>query len=144
MGGERELEEIHMPDDPTRLVQHGPVDVVLSLRTSHGEERMVLGGRTTTQHLRPNGAIIVVRPQFTAGHPPAVRRGDLVKLGFRRSGETLDALGAVSWIRPKAFLPSGLAVSLIGVTFEWDPDEMALPLAAFLARPTLAPWSKAR
>src|ERR1041384_8602075 len=90
-----EPEEIHMPEDPARLVQHGPVDVLVSLRTSHGEERVVLGGRTTTQHLRPNGAIVVVRPQFTAGHASPLKRAAIVKLVFRRSGETIDALGAV-------------------------------------------------
>jgi hypothetical protein len=142
MGGERDVEEIHMPDDPSRLVQHGQIDVLLTLRTSHGEERVVLGGRTTTQHLRPNGAIVVVRPQFTAGHTPPIRRGDSLRLGLRRSGETMEALGVVSWVRPKAFLPSGLAVSLVGVTFEWDADEMALPIAAFVARPTVPPGSK--
>src|SRR5436309_8544223 len=103
MGEGREPEEIRMPDDPARLVQHGQVDVLVTLRTSQGEERIVLGGRTMTQHLRPNGAIVVVRPQFASGKPPAIKRGDLVKLGLRRSGETLEAQGSVSWVRPKAF-----------------------------------------
>lgn len=142
MGEGREPEEIRMPDDPARLVQHGQVDVLMTLRTSHGEERIVLGGRTMTQHIRPNGAIVVVRPQFSAGKPPGIKRGDLVKLGFRRSGESLEAPGTVSFVRPKAFLPSGLAVSLIGVTFEWDAEEMALPIAAFVARPTVPPPSE--
>jgi hypothetical protein len=139
MGDAREVDEIRMPDDPARLVQHGQVDVLLALRTPHGDERVVLGGRTTTQHLRPNGAIIVVRPQFVAGRPPPLRRGDALKLGLRRSGESMEAPGVVSWVRPKAFLPSGLAVSLVGVTFEWDAEEMALPLAAFVAEPSLPP-----
>ncbi len=138
MSSRDELEEIRMPEEPARLVQHGPVDALVSIRSSRGEERVVLGGRTTTQHLRPNGAIVVVRPQFGAGQTP-LKRNDLVKIVFRRSGATLDALGVVSWLRPKAFLPSGLAVSLVGVTFDWDADEMALDVAAFLARPTSPP-----
>lgn len=142
MGAGREPEEIRMPDDPARLVQHGQVDVFLTLRTSHGEERVILGGRTTTQYLRPNGAIVIVRPQFAAGKPVGIKRGDLVKLSLRRSGESIEAHGTVSWVRPKAFLPSGLAVSLVGVTFDWDAEEMALPLAAFLARPSLPPSSR--
>ena len=142
MGAGQEPEEIRMPEDPAKLIQHGQVDVLLHLRTAQGEERVVFGGRTVTQHLRPNGAIVVVRPQFASGKPPGIKRGDLVKLGFRRSGESLEATGVVSWVRPKAFLPSGLAVSLVGVTFEWNAEEMALPIAAFVARPTLPPPSK--
>lgn len=134
-----EPEEIRMPEDPARLVQHGPVDALVSVRTLQGEERVILGGRTTTQHLRPRGAIVIVRPQFTAGQTPPIRRSDLVRIVFRRSGETLDVPGVVSWVRPKAFLPSGLAVSLVGVTFEWNAEEMALSLAAFLARATVPP-----
>lgn len=142
MSSRAELDEIRMPDEPARLVQHGPIDALLSIRTPRGDERVVLGGRTTTQYLRPNGAIVIVRPQFSAGQVPPLKRSDFVKIVFRRSAETLDALGVVSWLRPKAFLPSGLAVSLVGVTFEWDPEEMALPVAAFIARPTLPPGSK--
>ena len=128
-----------MPDEPARLVQHDFVEVWMSLLTSQGEQRSLLAGRCTSPHLRPNGAIIVVRPPFDAGRPP-VRRGDGVTARFKRSlGELLDASGKVSWIRPKAFLPSGLAVSLVGVTFDWDAEEHALELAAFLSRKSAAP-----
>lgn len=134
-----EPEEIRMPDDPSRLVQHDTVEVWMSLRTSHGEERSLLAGRCTTPHLRPNGAIVVVRPPFEASRTP-VRRGDSVSARFKRTlGEVMDAAGHVSWIRPKAFLPSGLAVSLVGLTFDWDPAEHALEVAAFLARKSAAP-----
>jgi hypothetical protein len=133
-----DAEEIRMPDEPARLIQHGPVDVLLSLRSAHGERRPVLAGRSTTQHLRPNGAILVIRPQLTT--MPPVKRGDSVHAKFRRSqSEMLDADATVSWVRPKAFLPSGLAVSLIGVTFDWDPMERELEVAAFLSRQSLVP-----
>jgi hypothetical protein len=138
----REPEEIRMPDEPARLVQHNPIDVLITLCVSATEERSVLVGRSTTPHLRPNGAIVVVRPQLEAGRMPPLRRGDTVRAKFRRGGATLDADGTVSWIRPKAFLPSGLAVSLIGITFSWDAEAMALELAAFLARPSLPPSSR--
>jgi hypothetical protein len=57
----------------------------------------------------------------------------------RSQNEVLEAAGAVSWVRPKAFLPSGQSVSLVGVTFEWDAEEHALEVAAFLARPSVPP-----
>jgi hypothetical protein len=135
-----ESEEIRMPDEPGRLIQHSPVDSLLTLRTGQGEERAVLAGRCTTQHLRPNGAILVVRPPFAAGAPPPLKRTDSVRVKFRRPHEEpIEADGVVSWVRPKAFLPSGLSVSLIGITFDWDAEEMALEIAAFLARQSLAP-----
>ncbi len=128
-----------MPDEPARLVQHGPVDCLLTLRTAQGEERVVLAGRCTTQHLRPNGAILVIRPPFGSGGQP-VKRTDAVRVKFRRSGRVeLEANGIISWVRPKAFLPSGLSVSLAGVTFDWDAEEMALEVAAFLAQPSIVP-----
>jgi hypothetical protein len=134
-----EPEEIRMPDDPARLVQHDFVEVWMSLLTSQGEQRSLLAGRCTTPHLRPNGAIVVVRPPFEAGRPP-VRRGDGVTARFKRSlGELFDASGKVSWIRPKAFLPSGLAVSLVGITFDWEADDHGLELAAFLSRKSASP-----
>ena len=137
---EAEVEEIRMPDEPGRLTAHSSVDVTLTLRTSHGEEKPLLAGRLTTQYIRPNGVIIVVRPQLVAGRPTPVKRPDLVHVRLRRSqNETLEADGVVSWVRPKAFLPSGQAVSFIGVTFEGDPDERALELAAFLARVSAPP-----
>jgi hypothetical protein len=133
-----DAEEIRMPDEPGRLIQHGPVDVLLSLRSVHGEQRPVLAGRCTTPHLRPNGAILVVRPQLTT--MPPVKRADTVHAKFRRSqSELLDVDATVSWVRPKAFLPSGLAVSLIGITFDWDPAERVLQVAAFLSRQSIVP-----
>ena|SRR5689334_3228044 len=137
---EAEGEEIRMPDEPGRLTAHSSVDVTLTLRTSHGEEKPLLAGRCTSQYIRPNGVIIAVRPQLVAGRPTPVKRSDLVHVRLRRSqNETLEADGVVSWVRPKAFLPSGQAVSFIGVTFEGDPDERALELAAFLARVSAPP-----
>ena len=128
-----EREEIRMPDEPGRLLQHDPINVLLMLRSGQGEERSVLAGRMTTQHLRPTGVIIVVRPQIT-GAPP-VKRSDVVRVKLRRSEQdSLEAEGTVSWVRQKAFPPSGLAVSLVGVTFDWDAEEKALEVAAFLAR----------
>ena len=133
-------EEIQAPEEPARLVQHEPVDVLLTHRRSQGEERTVLAGRSSTQHLRPNGAIVIVRPPFEPARPSPVKRGDAVHARFKRTGRVpLEAEGVVSWIRPKAFLPSGLAVSLVGITFDWDPDEMGLEVAAFLARHSLRP-----
>jgi hypothetical protein len=165
---EAEAEEIRMPDEPGRLMAHSSVDVTLTLRTSHArearasgassggtaprgargaatphkqnEEKPLLAGRCTTHYVRPNGVIIEVRPQLVAGRPAPVKRPDLVHVRLRRSqNETLEADGVVSWVRPKAFLPSGQAVSFIGVTFDGDPDERALELAAFLARPSAPP-----
>ena len=137
---EAEAEEIRMPDEPGRLMAHSSVDVTLTLRTSHGEEKPLLAGRCTTHYVRPNGVIIEVRPQLVAGRPAPVKRPDLVHVRLRRSqNETLEADGVVSWVRPKAFLPSGQAVSFIGVTFDGDPDERALELAAFLARASAPP-----
>jgi hypothetical protein len=116
------------------------VDLMVTLRTAQGEARPVLGGRCTTPHLRPNGVIVVVKPQIQAGQSMIVKRSDTVTVTLRRSqAERLEAPGVVSWVRPRAFLPSGLAVSLFGVTFDWDPEEMVLEVAAFLARPSLPP-----
>jgi hypothetical protein len=135
-----ESEEIRMPDEPSRLVQHSPVDVLVTLRSGLGEERSVLAGRCTTPHVRPNGVIVVVRPQLEGNRMPPVKRMDSVHVRLKRSlDEVLDADGTVSWVRPKAFLPSGLAVSLVGVTFDWDPEEHVLEVAAFLARQSIAP-----
>jgi hypothetical protein len=135
-----DAEEIRMPDDPARLIQHGPVDVLITVVTGQGEQRPVLGGRCTTSHLRPNGAIVVVKPQLPAHQMPPVKRSDAVHVRYRRSqSEALDADGTVSWVRQRAFLPSGLAVSFIGITFGWDADERALEVAAFLARQSLPP-----
>jgi hypothetical protein len=135
-----EPEEIRMPDEPSRLIQHGSVDVLVTLRSGQGEERPVLAGRCTTPHLRPNGVIVVVRPQLDANRMPPVKRSDSVRVRLKRSlDEVLEADGTVSWVRPKAFLPSGLAVSLVGVTFDWDAEERALEIAAFLARQSLLP-----
>jgi hypothetical protein len=133
-----ETEEIRMPDDPARLLQHRQVDVLVTLVGSQGDERPVLAGRCVTQHLRPNGAILVVRPPITGASP--LKRADLVRAKFRRSqSDALEATGVVSWVRAKAFLPSGLSVSLIGITFDWDPEEMTLEVAAFLSAPSAAP-----
>jgi hypothetical protein len=65
----------------------------------------------------------------------ALKRGDTVRLRLKRTAQSvpLETTATVTWVRPRAFLPSGLAVSLVGFTFEWDPDEMALEVAAFLA-----------
>jgi hypothetical protein len=135
-----EPEEIRMPDEPARLIQHSPIDVIVTLRTGQREERPVLAGRCTTPHLRPTGVIIVVRPQLDANRLPPVRRSDSVRVRLKRSlDELLEADGTVSWVRPKAFLPSGLAVSLVGVTFDWDAEEHVLEVAAFLARQSFAP-----
>jgi hypothetical protein len=135
-----ESEEIRMPDEPARLIQHGSVDVLVTLRTGQGEERPLLTGRCTTPHLRPNGVIIVVRPQLDANRMPPVKRSDSVRVRLKRTlDEVLEANGTVSWVRPKAFLPSGLAVSLLGVTFDWDAEEHGLEVAAFLARQSLPP-----
>jgi len=137
---DHEPEEIRMPDDPARLLQHAPVDVLITLRAAQGEERTVLAGRCTTPHLRPNGAIVVVRPQLDVGRAPPLKRADVVHVRLKRSGdEVLDGDGVVSWVRPKAFLPSGQAVSLVGVTFSWDAEEKVFEVAAFLSRPSLPP-----
>ena len=138
------LEEIRMPDDPARLVLHSPVDVLFVLSTLAGEERSVLAGRCMTPHLRPNGAIVVIRPPLDAARGAPIKRTDSVRARFRRSGETLEASGIVSWVRPKAFLPSGLAVSLVGVTFEGDAEAMALEIAAFLGKAEGPPSSGSR
>lgn len=137
-----ESDEIRMPDDPARLLQHGAVDVLVTLRSGQAEERSVLAGRCTSPHVRPNGVIIVVRPQLDPGRMPPVKRSDKVRVRLKRSqAEILEADGTVSWVRPKAFLPSGLAVSLVGVTFDWDAEERVLEVAAFLARQSLLPPS---
>ncbi len=122
---------IEFPENASDLVQHEPINVALFLVTAKAE-RPVLAGRTTTTHLRPNGAILQVRPQFQRPWP--VKMADPVKVRFMKgaTGEPLYATGHVEWVRERAFLPSGLGVTLVGVTFEWDVDEMALEVAAFL------------
>lgn len=135
-----ERDEIRMPEEPAKLLQHAPIDVMLAVRSGQGEERPVLGGRCTTPHLRPNGVIVVVKPQVAHGQALPVKRADAVRVRLRRSqNESLETDGTVSWVRPKAFLPSGLAVSLVGITFDWDAAENALEVAAFLARPSVPP-----
>jgi len=135
-----EVDEIRMPEDPGRLIAHGAVDVLMTLRTGQGEERPLLVGRCTTHHLRPNGVIVVVRPQLVANRSQPVKRADTVHVRLKRSrDETLEANGVVSWVRAKAFLPSGLAVSLIGITFDGDPDERVFEVTAFLSRQSAAP-----
>jgi len=135
-----EADEIRMPEEPGRLMAHSAVDVLMTLRTGQGEERPLLAGRCTTHHLRPNGVIVVVRPQLVANRPPPVKRTDAVHVRLKRSqDETLQADGVVSWVRAKAFLPSGLAVSLIGITFDGDPDERVFEVTAFLSRKSATP-----
>jgi hypothetical protein len=135
-----DAEEIRLPDDPSRLIQHTPIDVLITVVTGQGEQRPVLGGRCSTPHLRPNGAIVVVKPQLPPNQMPPVKRSDAVHVRFRRSqNETLEVDGTVSWVRQKAFLPSGLAVSFVGITFGWDAEDRALEVAAFLARQSLLP-----
>ena len=103
-----EREEIRMPEEPARLIQHGPIDVLITLSLPSGEARAVLQGRTSTQHLRANGVIVAVRPPLDASRMPPLRRSDAVCTRFRRSGESLEATGVVSWVRTKAvFLPTG-------------------------------------
>lgn len=128
-----ESEEIRMPDDPSRLVQHGPIAVRLTLLTRKGERRPVLGGRCTTHHLRPNGAIVEIRPQIAPPSPLPLKRRDTVEVELKLMNQPPLRSGAeVSWVRPKAFLPNGLAVSLVGLTFDWNPGDMALEVAAFV------------
>ena len=135
-----EVDEIRMPEDPGRLIAHTAVDVLMTLRTGQGEERPLLAGRCTTHHLRPNGVIVVVRPQLVANRPQPLKRSDTVHVRLKRSqNETMEVDGVVSWVRAKAFLPSGLAVSLIGVTFDGDPDERVFEVTAFLSRQSAAP-----
>ena len=135
-----EADEIRMPEEPGRLMAHSAVDVLMTLRTGQGEERPLFAGRCTTHHLRPNGVIVVVRPQLVANRPPPVKRSDVVHVRLKRSqDETLQANGVVSWVRAKAFLPSGLAVSLIGITFDGDPDERVFEVTAFLSRKSATP-----
>jgi hypothetical protein len=135
-----EADEIRMPEEPGRLMAHSAVDVLMTLRTGQGEERPLLAGRCTTHHLRPNGVIVVVRPQLVANRPTPVKRSDAVHVRLKRSqDETLQADGVVSWVRAKAFLPSGLAVSLIGITFDGDPDERVFEVTAFLSRKSATP-----
>lgn len=135
-----EVDEIRMPPEPGHLVAHSAVDVQMTLRSGQGEQRPLLSGRCTTHHLRPNGVIVVVRPQLVANRPAPVKRTDAVHVRLKRSqGETMEVDGVVSWVRPKAFLPSGLAVSLVGVTFDGDPDERVLEVTTFLSRHSVTP-----
>ncbi|HVU03212.1 MAG TPA: hypothetical protein VHE30_15735 [Polyangiaceae bacterium] len=135
-----EADEIRMPDEPARLLQHAPVDVLITLRTAQGESKPVLGGRCSTPHVRPNGLIAVVKPPFDAGRVPPLKRAEAVHVRLKRSREELlEADGVVSWVRPKAFLPSGQSVTLVGITFEWDPEEHVLEVAAFLSRASVPP-----
>ena len=135
-----DVDEIWMPEEPGRLMAHSAVDVQMMLRTPQGEERPLLAGRCTTHHLRPNGVIVVVRPQLVANKLPPVKRADAVHVRLRRSqNETMEVDGVVSWVRPKAFLPSGLAVSLVGITFDGDPDERVFEVTAFLSRQSVTP-----
>ncbi len=122
--------EIEFPD-PSKLVAHKPITVAVFLITPQGD-RPVMAGRSTSTHIRPNGAILQVRPQITRPWP--VKRNDEVKLRMSRGTDQppLVGSGKVSWVRDRAFMPSGLAVSMVGVTFDWDPTEMALEVAAFL------------
>jgi hypothetical protein len=114
--------------------------VQMTLRSGQGEQRPLLAGRCTTHHLRPNGVIVVVRPQLVANRPAPVKRSDEVHVRLKRSqGETMEVDGVVSWVRPKAFLPSGLAVSLVGITFDGDPDERVLEITTFLSRHSVTP-----
>ncbi|HEX4334422.1 MAG TPA: hypothetical protein VH062_00835 [Polyangiaceae bacterium] len=132
--------EIRMPEEPSRLVAHSAVEVLMTLQRSQGDSRPLLTGRCTTHHLRPNGVIVVVRPQLVAKGPTPVKRADAVHVRLKRSqNETMDVDGVVSWLRARAFLPSGLAVSLIGITFDGDPDERVFEVTEFLSRQSLTP-----
>lgn len=124
-------EPIEMPKSAAELVQHEPVTVAVFVVTAHGD-KPVLAGRTSTTHLRPRGTILQVRPQLKRPWP--VRRNDPVRLRCTRRPDQppLEPKGQVSWVRDRAFMPSGLAVSLIGITFDWNEDELALEVAAFL------------
>jgi hypothetical protein len=135
-----EVDEIRMPEEPGRLMAHSAVDVLMMLRGSQRDDRPLLAGRCTTHYLRPNGVIVVVRPQLVANRSAPVKRADSVHVKLKRSqNETMEVDGVVSWVRPKAFLPSGLAVSLVGITFDGDPDERVFEITVFLSRQSLTP-----
>lgn len=114
------------------LVQHEPVTVALTV-VKDGKSNLVLAGRTHSSHIRPAGAVIHTRPPIRRPWP--ARRGDEVSLRMTRRAEAppLIAPGEVAWVRERAFMPNGMAVSFIGVAFSWNPEEMALEVAAFLA-----------
>ena len=116
-----QTEEIKFPEHAGDLVQHAPVHVAVGLVTPQGD-RPILSGRSTTTHLRPEGAILQVRPPMQRPWP--VRRGDRVVLRISKSATEppLEASGCVSWVRDRAFMPSGLAVSLVGITFDSEPE----------------------
>ncbi|HEX3597538.1 MAG TPA: hypothetical protein VHU80_20660, partial [Polyangiaceae bacterium] len=97
-----DVEEIRMPEEPGRLIAHSAVDVQMMLRTTQGEARPLLTGRCTTHHLRPNGVIVVVRPQLVANRPTPVKRAEAVHVRLKRSqNETMEVDGVVSWVRVK-------------------------------------------
>ena len=122
---------IQFPDSPADLAQHEPVNVAMFL-VSGKAERPVLAGRSLTTYLRPNGAIVQIRPQIKRPWP--IKMNDELRVRFSKGAqsEPLFANAQVSWVRERAFMPSGLAVTFVGITFDWDPDEMALEVAAFL------------
>lgn len=121
-----------IPSRADELVEHEALHVAMSLVTSKGD-MLKLAGRTVTTRLRPEGMIVQARPPFTRPWP--LRRGDPVNVRLSRSPgrPPLEASGSVAWVRERAYLPSGLAVSLIGVIFDWDPEAVALDVAAFIA-----------
>lgn len=115
-----QTEEIRFPEHAGDLVQHAPVHVAVGLVTPQGD-RPVLAGRLTSTHLRREGAILQVRPPMKRPWP--LRRGDHVVLRISKSPSQprLEATAHVSWVRERAFMPSGVAVSLVGITFDSEP-----------------------
>jgi hypothetical protein len=115
-----QTEEIKFPERSGDLVQHAPVAVAVGLVTLQGD-RPVLAGRSTSTYLRREGAILQVRPPMQRPWP--LRRGDRVVLRISKSATEppLKATGCISWVRDRAFMPNGLAVSLVGITFDSEP-----------------------
>jgi hypothetical protein len=121
--------EIEFPSEPGALVLHELLHVAASLVTPQGE-RPLLAGRLATSHVRPTGVILHVRPPLQRPWP--VKRGDRLLLRMSRAADRapLDTSGFVSWVRERAYLPSGVGVSFIGVTF----DEGTAALESEIAR----------
>lgn len=127
------LREIEFPAESGRLVLHEPLHVAAALVTPQGE-RPVLAGRLSSSHVRPIGTILNVRPPMQRPWP--VKRGDRLVLRMTPSAgkAPLETSGVVSWVRERAYLPSGVGVSFVGVTFEAGADLLGGEVARLLER----------
>lgn len=127
---------VEFPADVKDLRRHAQLYTAIRLVSAvqkPATETEVLAGRCHTRHLLPTGTIVEVKPPMTS--PFALKRNDVVKLRIvREIDDVMHVPGTVSWVRPKVFLPDGVAVSCVGVDFDVLAADVVRALERFIER----------